>query len=96
LPPAARPAAFFRIWTRKEAYVKGIGKGLSMPLTAVDVRESPIAVRRAGGAPQPAWVCRDLDVAPGYAAAVAAEGDDWIVTRRRWDGAGRSPVENER
>jgi 4'-phosphopantetheinyl transferase len=32
LPPTQRTAAFFVIWTRKEAFVKAIGRGLSFPL----------------------------------------------------------------
>ena len=36
LPPTQRLAAFFQCWTRKEAYVKGIGTGLSFPLRDVD------------------------------------------------------------
>ncbi len=31
LPPNERQAGFFRLWTRKEAFVKAIGKGLSFP-----------------------------------------------------------------
>ncbi|MFI6057624.1 4'-phosphopantetheinyl transferase family protein [Streptomyces sp. NPDC051286] len=65
LPEAARPAAFARCWTRKEAYLKGTGTGLNRPPATV----------RAGAGPRPArilgWRVADVPTLPGYAAAVA-------------------------
>lgn len=60
LPAAEKPAAFFRFWTRKEAYIKAIGSGLSHPLDQFDVT-----------APIPGWSIVDLDVGSGYASAAA-------------------------
>ncbi|MFF7729528.1 4'-phosphopantetheinyl transferase family protein [Streptomyces sp. NPDC008001] len=65
LPAAQRPDAFARCWTRKEAYLKGTGTGLS---------ENP-SVTYVGTGPEPAspagWTLSDVPAVPGYAAAVA-------------------------
>jgi 4'-phosphopantetheinyl transferase len=79
LAPEQRQAAFYAGWTRKEAYVKARGEGLGLPLGQFDVSLAPgepaklIEVR---GAPREAgrWTLMALDVAPGYAAALAVEG----------------------
>jgi 4'-phosphopantetheinyl transferase len=57
--------AFFRLWTAKEAVLKAMGIGLSTGLRRLSVRP---------GEDAPPWNLRELDLAPGYAAAVAFDG----------------------
>jgi 4'-phosphopantetheinyl transferase len=76
LPPGEREAAFFRCWTRKEAYLKAIGDGLSAPLDQFRVTVQPNQPARflhIGHDPQAAeaWTLDDLSLAPNYAAALA-------------------------
>lgn len=40
-----REMLFYEIWTQKEAYIKWVGKGLSMPLTGFDVTSIDIRSR---------------------------------------------------
>ena len=76
LPPPQREAAFFRCWTRKEAYIKAIGDGLSAPLDAFAVTlrpDEPARLLHLNGDPEPAraWTMHDLQPGTGYAAAMA-------------------------
>ncbi|MER5275028.1 4'-phosphopantetheinyl transferase superfamily protein [Streptomyces sp. NPDC002809] len=66
LPDEQRPAAFGRVWTRKEAYLKGEGIGLAGGLAAEHVGTGP----RPGPGPA-GWTVTDVGVPAGYAAAVA-------------------------
>ena len=69
-------AAFFRCWTRKEAYIKAKGDGLSLPLHQFDVsivegdRDALLATR-PDAAEVERWTICDIPIGPGYAAAAA-------------------------
>jgi 4'-phosphopantetheinyl transferase len=85
LPPSAIDQAFFDCWTRKEAYVKAHGQGLSIPLGsfAVDFNDSTQVLQDETGA---RWSCYALEAAPGFAGAVVAEGENWRVKCLDWAG----------
>ena len=80
-----RIRAFFTCWTRKEAYVKALGVGLSLPLDSFDVSAGLERGRLPDGfsisGPAGAWSLGDVDVAAGYAAAIAVEGHTPRVPR---------------
>lgn len=70
--------AFFVHWTLKEAFIKGIGLGLSYPLE--DFSIEPVRPGRGGGdlhtvIPKtgPRWQCLFLSPGEGYVGALAAE-----------------------
>jgi 4'-phosphopantetheinyl transferase len=76
LPPGERVAAFFRCWTRKEAYIKAIGKGLSQALDEFDVTLAPgiaPALLRTPNDDATRWWMSDIAVGEGYAGALAVE-----------------------
>jgi 4'-phosphopantetheinyl transferase len=82
---------FLRFWTRKEAYIKADGRGVSLPLERIDVSapEGRVAVlEEATGEWRtcPRWELRTLAPVPGFVAAVAAEGQDWRLALWQWSG----------
>jgi 4'-phosphopantetheinyl transferase len=88
LPLEQRETAFFTCWTRKEAYIKAQGQGLTLPLESFDVSllpNEPAILRATRPNPDEAvrWTVSALDVDPCYQAAVAAEGKDLQI--RLWD-----------
>jgi 4'-phosphopantetheinyl transferase len=88
LPLGQRESAFFTCWTRKEAYIKAQGQGLSLPLESFDVSLIPneaamLRATRPDSEEAARWTLLALDVDPCYQAAVAAEGRD--LEFRFWD-----------
>lgn len=89
LAPAEHLSAFFRCWTRKEAYVKARGDGLSIPLASFDVspekKNSPIVLNTSrGGEDASRWTVTDIDAGSGFAAALAVEGTGIEVRQFQW------------
>src|ERR1700730_3853925 len=86
LPPEQQDEAFFGCWTKKEAYVKAHGQGLSIPLDSftVEFSKSKQVLRDEAGA---RWSCYALEAAPGFAAAVVAAGEDWRLKCWEWSAA---------
>ena len=85
LPRDQQVAAFFRCWTRKEAYIKAIGRGLSQPLDGFDVTllpDVPPALLRADEDDASRWSLSDIDVGDDYAAALVVERQ--ISNMRCW------------
>ena len=81
--------AFFRCWTRKEAYIKARGEGLSLPLDKFDVSLSPgepAALLSTQPDPSEAarWSLQELTHAPGYVAALAVAGHGWRLACWQW------------
>jgi 4'-phosphopantetheinyl transferase len=78
LPPGDRPLGFFQCWTRKEAFIKALGEGLSHPLDSFDVSLAPglpakLLYVRPGPGIKPSWRLQSFSPAPGFVAAIAAE-----------------------
>lgn len=85
LPENLRPEAFFTCWTRKEAYIKAIGEGLSCPLDTFDVAFAPgeepkLIANRTKPDEVSRWSMYDFAAGEGYKAALCAEGSDLRVS----------------
>jgi 4'-phosphopantetheinyl transferase len=83
--------AFFACWTRKEAYLKARGDGLSLPLDQFDVAFVPgadarLLATRHDPAEVKRWSLCPLDVGAGHKAALVVEGTDWTLKLWEWPG----------
>ena len=75
LEPRDRPLGFFQCWTRKEAFIKALGDGLSYALDRFDVSlgpGEPAEILRVETTPGDCcgWRMESLSPAPGFVAAV--------------------------
>jgi len=83
LPSHVRQEAFLTWWTRKEAYIKAIGVGLSLPLDQFEVlsvsAQSPILLDYNG-----TWSLFDFVPEEDYVAAISIEREDWCLGYWQW------------
>lgn len=89
LPKNQQKEAFFTCWTRKEAYIKARGEGLSLPLDQFDVSLSPgEAAELLGTRPDPGeaarWSLHELVPGKGYVAAVAVRAHKLQLKCWQW------------
>ncbi|MEO8356700.1 MAG: 4'-phosphopantetheinyl transferase superfamily protein [Chloroflexota bacterium] len=81
--------AFYNCWTRKEAFIKAIGDGLSFPLDQFDVSlipGEPARLLSIFGSEQAAgqWSMHELQPAEGYVAALVVEGNGCSISYQEW------------
>jgi 4'-phosphopantetheinyl transferase len=96
LDDAGRTTAFFNCWTRKEAFVKALGDGLTHPLDRFEVTLAPDEPARLvhidGDARRAAeWTMVALPHVPGFASALAVPGPA-AVSCFRWSEQTSAPV----
>jgi len=82
LNPGDRSLAFFRCWTRKEAYIKAQGAGLSLPLDQFDVSLKPgernaLLSTRPDETEATQWSLQEVPAGEGYVAALCVRGHGW-------------------
>jgi 4'-phosphopantetheinyl transferase len=80
LPVGQQAQGFFNCWTRKEAWIKARGEGLSIALNSFEVTLAPgeparLVATRPDAEEAGRWSLRALDCEPGFAAALAVAGE---------------------
>ncbi len=90
LPADQRREAFYCGWTRKEAYLKGRGEGLSYGLDRVEVSLAPgepAVILGSVDDPDASrhWTVQHLSPAPGYVGAVAVEALNIAFRCLKWE-----------
>jgi len=90
IPTEKKLEAFYHCWTRKEAYIKAHGKGLSLPLDSFDVSLAPgepAMLLMTKDEPQECslWTLLDLKPGPGYVGALAVKGTGCRFSYWEWN-----------
>lgn len=87
IPEDEKAEAFLRGWTRKEAFVKGCGAGLSLDLNAFDVPlgrlENPSPVQLSNKPSNVWWLC-PIDPIADFVAALTVNGAPLRVIANHW------------
>src|SRR2546422_5909701 len=80
LPPEQRREGFFLCWTRKEAYFKALGAGLTLPLCGFHVSLTPGMPERLLSTDSFRWMLHSFEPPRGYPGAIVAERKDGTPT----------------
>ncbi len=86
-PPEQRLSAFYAIWTRKEAFVKAVGKGIAFGLSEFDVNVDPhqppvMLATRWDPKDASKWLMATIKTEAGYMATVVTDGPEFQL--RLW------------
>ncbi len=89
LPQTQRHEAFFNCWTRKEAFIKATGDGLSFPLDQFEVTLKPnekaaLLATHFDEKEREKWSLFNLEIKEGYKAALAVKGKINEIKRFDW------------
>lgn len=89
LPPHLQTTAFFTCWTRKEAFIKATGKGLSLPLDKFDVSLLPSEPARLlytawDESEAQRWTLQEIIPDAGYVGAIALPQNNWRFQQYRF------------
>ena len=84
LPAGLQLEAFYRCWTRKEAYLKGCGSGFYNPANSFDVSLLPgqpptLLEHRTCPEETASWRLMDITVPDGFHAALAVRGNTPLI-----------------
>jgi 4'-phosphopantetheinyl transferase len=90
LPDHLRVAGFFACWTRKEAFLKATGDGLSFRLADFSVSTAPdvppqMEELRGDLEAGKNWFMADLSIGDGYRATVASNNSSCVVNTYAWN-----------
>jgi 4'-phosphopantetheinyl transferase len=84
-----RLRAFYNCWTRKEAFIKAVGDGMSFPMKEFEVSlepDMPAKLLSVWGSLEEAnrWSLHEITSRDGYAAALVVEGKDYSLSHKQW------------
>lgn len=89
VPDQLKDEAFFACWTRKEAYIKAQGMGLSLPLNQFSISFLPneparLIETRHDKREKKRWSLKEIIVNAGYMAAAVIEGHGYLFKNLKW------------
>lgn len=88
VPPENKLSYFFDLWTLKESYIKGIGKGLNEPLRLFTIDLSVNEIKLISTKKKDAvWKFRQYEIDRAYKLSICAANDNFPnqVTEVAWD-----------